>query len=172
MFEMAGHLAIAEAFFQLKEYQKSIEHYVRGITILKNESYMPSSLRYSEIDLIRSRVMNNDMDIDIDSIYQIANKIKLKQAIGKASRSICEILLIIGNHIPEAENWITTAIETNKKYSLRFSLAHDYALYAKLFIRKGDQSSAKEKLKEAIKIFKECGADGWVKKYEKELAAL
>ena len=116
--------------------------------------------------------MNNDIDIDIDSIYKIANKIKLKHFMGRASGSICEILLIIDNHIPEAEKWITTAIETNKKYSLRYYLAHDYALYAKLFIRKGDQFRAKEKLNKAIKIFKECGADGWVEKHEKELAAL
>ena len=51
-------------------------------------------------------------------------------------------------------------------------MAQDYALYAKLIIRKGDQFRAKEKLNKAIKIFKECGADGWVEKYEKELAAL
>jgi hypothetical protein len=41
-----------------------------------------------------------------------------------------------------------------------------------LFIRKGDQSKAKENLGRAIEIFKECGADGWVQKYEKDLAVL
>jgi hypothetical protein len=35
-----------------------------------------------------------------------------------------------------------------------------------------DQSKAKEALNKAIEIFKKCGADGWVKKNEKELAAL
>jgi hypothetical protein len=29
---------------------------------------------------------------------------------------------------------------------------------------------AREKLSKAIEIFKECGADGWVKKYGEELA--
>jgi len=28
------------------------------------------------------------------------------------------------------------------------------------------------KVNKAIEIFKECGADGWVEKYEKELASL
>jgi len=37
---------------------------------------------------------------------------------------------------------------------------------------KGDQSKAKEDLNNAIKIYKECAADGWAKKAEKELAAL
>jgi hypothetical protein len=36
----------------------------------------------------------------------------------------------------------------------------------------GDQSKAKENLNKEIEILKECGADGWVEKYEKELAAI
>ena len=51
-------------------------------------------------------------------------------------------------------------------------LGMNYAFYAELFKRKGDQSKAKENLNKAIEIMKECGADGWVEKYEKELAAL
>ncbi|MFC1859089.1 hypothetical protein ACFL9U_13860 [Thermodesulfobacteriota bacterium] len=49
---------------------------------------------------------------------------------------------------------------------------HDYALYADLYERKGDLAQAREHLNKAIEIFKECGADGWVEKYEKELAPL
>jgi hypothetical protein len=41
-----------------------------------------------------------------------------------------------------------------------------------VFKRKGDQSKAKENLNKAIDILKECGADEWVEKTEKELAAL
>jgi len=47
-------------------------------------------------------------------------------------------------------------------------------LFEKLqfFNRKGDQPKAKENLSKAIEILKECGADGWIKKAEEELAAL
>ena len=55
---------------------------------------------------------------------------------------------------------------------MMWNLAQDYALYAKLYKRKGDPSKAKEKLNTAIEIFKECGADGWVERYEKEQASL
>jgi hypothetical protein len=41
-----------------------------------------------------------------------------------------------------------------------------------LFKRKEDRSKAKENIAKAIEILKECGADGWVEKYEKELAEL
>ena len=50
-----------------------------------------------------------------------------------------------------------------------FHLGKNYALYSDLFKRKGDLSRARENLIKAIEIFKECGADGWVEKYEKEL---
>ena len=48
----------------------------------------------------------------------------------------------------------------------------DYALYAQLFKRKGDRFKAQENLGKAIEILKECGADGWVSRYEKELALI
>ena len=41
-----------------------------------------------------------------------------------------------------------------------------------LFKKKDNLPKARENLSKAIDIFKECGADGWVEKYEKELAAL
>ena len=51
-------------------------------------------------------------------------------------------------------------------------MAKDYALYADFFKKKDDLSQAKEKLQTAIDIFKQCGADGWVKKYDEELIRL
>ena len=43
-----------------------------------------------------------------------------------------------------------------------------------LFMPKADQSKAKENLdmNKAIEILKDCGANGWVEKYEKKLAEL
>jgi hypothetical protein len=43
---------------------------------------------------------------------------------------------------------------------------------AKADKNEGDRQKAKENMNKAIEILKECGADGWVEKYEKELAAL
>ena len=86
--------------------------------------------------------------------------------------NIGEILLNIDDqHVSEAEDWIKRSIETNQKYGMKWNLARDYALYADLFKRKDDLPKAQENLNKAIEIFKECGADGWVDKYEKELAS-
>jgi len=41
-----------------------------------------------------------------------------------------------------------------------------------LFKRRGDREKAVVKFGRAIEIFREFGADGWVSRYERELAAI
>lgn len=74
--------------------------------------------------------------------------------------------------MPEAEKWIQKAIEADKRNGNRFILGTDYVVYTQWFKRKGDYLKARENLGRAIEILKECGADGWVSKYKKELASL
>ena len=89
------------------------------------------------------------------------------------ARKIGEILISIDeHHISDAEWWIEKAIEADERNDMMWHLGRDYALYAQLFKRIGDQSKAKENLNRAIGIYRECGADGWVEKAEKELAAV
>ncbi|MBW1868239.1 MAG: hypothetical protein JRI73_02855, partial [Deltaproteobacteria bacterium] len=63
-------------------------------------------------------------------------------------------------------------IEADRRNGMMWHLASDYAVYGDLLKRKNDLSSARENLNKAIEIFKDCGADGWVEKYEKELEPL
>jgi len=116
-------------------------------------------------------IVNNEKGIKLDDLVTSYDNNKVKMFAGWMSNCIGDILLKIDNqHISEAEDWIQKAIESNKRNGMMWYLAKDYALYAELFNRKGDLSRAKENLSKAIDIFKECGADGWVEKYEKELA--
>jgi hypothetical protein len=120
-----------------------------------------------------AKVMNNEKDINLNEIFKFHGDIKNKRLKGHTLNYIGKILLNIDDqHISEAEDWIKRAIETNQKYGTKWNLARDYALYAELFKRKSDLTKAKENLKTAIGIFKECGADGWVGKCERELAEL
>ena len=82
------------------------------------------------------------------------------------------MLIMDKQFVANAEEWLEKAIEADERNGMRWSLASDYALYAELFRRKGEKAKGKEKLGKAIEIFKECGADGWVKRYEEELASL
>ena len=76
------------------------------------------------------------------------------------------------DHLADAEVWFQKAIEADMKNGFRWELAQDHVCYANWFKKKDDRTGAKEQLTKAIDIFKECGADGWVEKYEKELALI
>jgi hypothetical protein len=64
------------------------------------------------------------------------------------------------------------AIEADKRDGMIFYLGKDYALYAELLKRKKDLPKARESLGQAVKIFEKCGADGWKRMVEEELALL
>ena len=92
---------------------------------------------------------------------------------GSAAHAMGVIFLNIDDaRMDVADVWIKKAIEKDGHYRMPWYLAKDYALYAEFFRKKGDLSQAKEKLQTAIAIFRECGADGWVKKYDEELIRL
>ena len=117
--------------------------------------------------------MNNDKVLNLDALNEYAEQNKVKLFEGHMKRGIGEILMNISDdRMVESEHWIQKAIEADQRNKTMFHLGKDYALYADLFKRKGDRLKARENLGKAIELFKECGADGWVEKYEKELAEI
>jgi tetratricopeptide (TPR) repeat protein len=127
----------------------------------------------NKISIAFAKVINNEKDLNLNEIFKWHEDIKTKWVRGLTQNCIGKMLLNIGDqHLSEAEDWIKRAIETNQKYGMMWNLAQDYALYAELLERKGNYPKAKKNLNTAIDIFKECGADGWVEKYKKELASL
>ena len=123
--------------------------------------------------LARAKVMNDEKDIDLETLlkYEAQNKMKLYD--GMMARFISEILLHIDDQqMPQVEHWAEKAIDADKRNGTIWNLGKDYVHYAELFRRKGNQSKATEYLDKAIEIFKECGAEGWIKKYEQEFAEL
>jgi hypothetical protein len=150
-----------------------MDHYDRAVDLLKHEKHLPSLLNCGKINLAKAKAMNNEKDIEFESLqgYAAANRVKLYD--DWMPRYIGEILLKLDDrHLSEAEYWIKKAIDVDKTYGMRWYLGRNYALYGELFKLKGDKARGKENLSKAIEIFKECGADGWVEKYEKELASL
>jgi class 3 adenylate cyclase/tetratricopeptide (TPR) repeat protein len=164
---------LGELYFEIGEYQKSKEHYEKSVWLIEYNKWLPSLMNYAKIGAARAKVMNSETDIDLESLYGYVYGYKTKLYEGRVRRYMGEILLNIDNHhVLEAEDWIKKAIEADGTNGMMFYLAQDYALYAELFKRKGVKSKGKENLTKAIEVYKECGADGWVKKAEKEMAAL
>jgi tetratricopeptide (TPR) repeat protein len=164
---------LAETYFDREEYPKSRDCSHKQFSIYEHAKFFsPGFINQGKIGFARAKVMNNERDIDLQSLYEVEDG-NLSTYEGWMLRCIGEILLNIDDqHMNEGEDWVKKAIKTDEKNGVMFNLGRDYVLYAELFKRKGDKPKARENLKKAIEIMKECGADGWVEKYEKELAAL
>jgi tetratricopeptide (TPR) repeat protein len=173
LWDSIARYVLGEAYFDMGEYQESQNCYNEAVSILEQNSFMPSFSNLCKIGFAKAKIMNNEKDINLESLYGYYEKNRIKLYDSWMAIHIAEILMIIDDHhISEAETWIKKAIKVDIRNDMRWSLGRDYALYAELFKRKNDLSKAKEKLGKAIEIMKECSADGWVEKYEKELAAL
>ena len=164
---------LGETYFSMGDYKICQEYYERSIALLQHGKFLPSIINAYKIAIAKSIVANNAEGINLNKILKCYKDIKLKLWEVSMLNRIGKILLNVDDqNVSETEDWIKRSIEMNEKYGMRWNLARDYALYADLFKKKRDLSKAKEKLNAAIEIFKECGADGWVEKYEKELATL
>ncbi len=170
---MAASLFLGEIYFDRAEYEKCQYYYNKSISFLEQSRIMPSRINLCKILLARAKVMSNDKAIDLDSLFECAKQNKVKLQDGLMARGIAEILMNIDDdHIAEAEHWINKAFEADKRNGMMWNVAKDFTLYTELFERKADILKAQENLGKAIRIFKECGADGWVSKYEKEMASI
>jgi tetratricopeptide (TPR) repeat protein len=161
---------LGDIYYEVGDFQRSKEHYEKGIWAFERNRLFPSWVGWGKVASTRSKVMNKEKDVNLESLYAHSRNNKVKVAQGWIQRYIGEILLNIDDkHLSEAEHWIQKAIEADQRNRMMFHLGKDYALYAELFKRKEDRPKAQENLGKAIEILKECGADGWVEKYEKEL---
>ena len=164
---------LGETYFEKKEYQESQDCYNKAISVLKRGRVLPSFLNLYRVGLAKAKVMSNEKDIDLKDIFASYHENRQKVCGGSMARYIGEILLNIDNrHMNEAEEWIKKAIEADKRNSMRFCVGRDFASYGELLKRKGDLPGAKEKLNKAIDIYRECGANGWVKKAQEDLAQM
>jgi len=168
-----GLTGLSEVYIENGEYTKSQECSKKAISLIEQHRYAPSSVLLSRTFLACAKVMDNEVNIDVQSLYRHEAQFRVKLFEGMTAMYIGRILLNIdGEHISEAEGWIKKAIEVDTSNNMMFHLAKDYALYAEFFKRKNDTTKAKRNLNQAIDIYKECGADGWVDKAEKELKTL
>lgn len=160
-------------YFDVGDYQKAQTYHNKAILAQEEVRFVPSMQNFNRIGVVRAKVLSNETDIKLDCIFKLYKDIRLKNLKGWAARYIAEILLNIDDPpMNDTEDWIKKSIEADKRNGMMFHLGKDYVLYAEFYKRKSNQSKAKNNLNKAIDIFKECGADGWVEKYEKELSSI
>ena len=127
----------------------------------------------SRVGLARAQILSGQKEVDLDGLYGYVSAAKAIVFEGWMRRYLAEILLSMdGERLSEAEEWIRGAIKADERNENMFELARDFLLLEGILKRKGNERSAQESLHRAIGIFKSCGADGWVTKYEKEITKM
>jgi tetratricopeptide (TPR) repeat protein len=161
---------LGDVYYDRGEYRKATNYYLEAINLLKSTNVYPGWLNMNQVAFARANAKIDKKSINLSFLSTYAAENKLKMLDGKINRYISEIYLQYDTErTDEAEKWIIQAIKADSKNGMSWQLGQDHAIYAKLCNRKGDLSKAQENLVKAIEIFKECGADGWVEKYEKDL---
>jgi len=164
---------LGEICFLMEQYGESKKHYANAIRILNLNSLYPSFARGCELAIARTMVLNHEKVTNLDALLTYIDRNRVKIHEGKLRRELAEILLNLDEpKIHEAESWIHEAIMADRQNGLLFDLATDLAVCGEVYKRKGDGPKAQENLGKAIEILKECGAEGWVTKYEEEMAML
>jgi class 3 adenylate cyclase/tetratricopeptide (TPR) repeat protein len=164
---------LGEIYLIVGKYDQAREVFQKAISLLEQHRILPSWLNMAKLALALVKILCGDVDIELEPLYGYLTANRLKFLQGYMQRYLSAILLNVDvKRLSEAEDLIKRAIEDDSRNGTIFSLAHDFAHYGELCKRKGDSAMAKEKLSKAIEIFKECGADGWVKRYEEALAAI
>jgi tetratricopeptide (TPR) repeat protein len=162
---------LGEIYLMKREYQKAQSFFEKAI-LYSQQLKSPSMLFLSEIGVAKCRVLSGQ-DTDISKLLDRFNRIKISFLKSYASNYLGEIFLNIDDQdMLKAEEWIKKAVEINTQNSTRFMLGRSYQIYSEYFKRQNNLTKAQEQMNEAIKIMRECGADGWVEKYEKKLAEL
>ena len=166
-----GHLG--SLYSEFRQYDDAINCLKKVTSISEHFSFAPSTIGLYQTSLARAKVLRHDQDIELAELFAVYQNNKLTWCEGGMARNIGDILLHIDDdHLSDAELWFQKAIEADSRNRMRWQLATDHAFHADWFKKKGDLLGVKEELTRAIDIFRECGADGWVKKYEQEIAKL
>ncbi len=173
MWSAVARWIFAEVYFEVGEYQQSKHHYQVAVQLLEQSNAHASLTAINKIGVEMAVLRTDNKDIDMEVLNRYVAEGTYKYVKPWKAIYIAEILLNSNkHHSREADNWIRKAIQTAEQNHMMWHLAKSRVLYAEFFKRKGDTSKAKKQLFKAIEIFKECGADGWVEKYEKRLDSL
>jgi len=175
--ERANHVAwasvaafgLAKTYYEIKDYTNSKLLYELSCRYMENNRMMASFVNVMKVGIVKSKIMSNEELTKQDLQYLNVTEYGFNIYEGWVLRFSAEVYMKLGDsHLEKAENLVTRAIEADKKYHIKINLAKDYALYAKLLKHRTDNQNAQEYLKKALATFKECGANSWAEKTEKD----
>jgi class 3 adenylate cyclase/tetratricopeptide (TPR) repeat protein len=168
-----GNTSQAETYFETREYHKSRECYEQVLRICEAGQFQPSLARMAQLGMARCEVMLGKRNVELEFLRSLAERNRTRLLDGWNCRFLGDILQNFGgDNLAEAEQWMQKAIDADEGNGMKFHLGLDHALYGEFFERQGDRTGAQKEFGKTIEVLRECGADGWVERYEKKLASL
>ena len=74
---------MGETYFEMGDFPRSKDYYEKGCWLLEHTHLMPSFVGLAKVGAARSRVMNNEKDVDLESLYAHSRNNKIKAAEGR-----------------------------------------------------------------------------------------
>jgi class 3 adenylate cyclase/tetratricopeptide (TPR) repeat protein len=162
---------LGDMYFDLTKYEKSIEAYQKAFSFLEKRRFGPSWLTLTRVAITRARVVRGDPEISLNEVLKLPGQNKNRAFAGWIAQYTAETLFHLSDQlISQARSWADKAIELDRQNGTRLLLGRDYLLSARIWNRMGNPSRAREDLVQAIEIFRQCGADGYLEKASRELS--
>ena len=166
-----GHQILGHVYFETGNYNKARIHHKKVILLRRQTGIFPSSANLSKMALARTMLAAGGKDLDVPSLVQLLRTNKLRLCYGLMARDLADILVRLGEaYYDEAESWLQIAIRDHEGVGMKWALASDYKVFAQICRLLGAGAQEKEYLDKSWLLFHECGADGWCRRMETEMA--
>jgi class 3 adenylate cyclase/tetratricopeptide (TPR) repeat protein len=164
---------LGDMYFDQRRYDQSIEAYQKAFSFLEKRRFGPSWLTLTKVAITRARVVRGDSEVSLNEVLKYYAQNKNRAFAGWIAQYTAETLFHLGEPLTsQAQSWAEKAIELDRQNGTRLLLGRDYLLSARIWNRTGNPSKAREDLVQAIEIFQQCGAAGYLKRASQELALL
>jgi len=160
---------MGDMYFDLEEYEQAQEAYHKALAFMGNEKFSPSWRALLNVAILRAKAVQGGGEESPEELSQAFAANKNRGFAGWIALYIAEILLHKGTEdFSEAGAWADKALSLHRESGMRLLLGRDLLLQAELAKRRGSAGAAQEHLQQAIAIFQECGAGGYLQKARKE----
>lgn len=171
--EALAYFFLGFTYFDMGRFAASQDCHSKSISILESVSIMPSCVRLSRIAVTLAEVSNNRKDVRPDQLFKVYQDNRFGALSGWIARLIAEILIKVDDQNQSAaEYWTRVAIVADEKLGMKVHLGRDYLLRSRLCKCRGDVAESRQCLNRAREIFRQCAADGDLRKTEQELDKL
>ncbi|MDM7999520.1 MAG: adenylate/guanylate cyclase domain-containing protein [Dehalococcoidia bacterium] len=164
-----AYLWLGQVRFDMQDYRKAAHYHSQALAIFERGHFAPW-LGVARVALARARVRNGDSEIDTGLVLQWARKNRARFYDSEIAALVADIMLTLRiGEDPEADSWMSKAIQADEKSGRLFLLGRDHALYADMLRRAGRKREAEDSLRKAVEVFEACQAGGWAKIHKEAL---